>query len=166
MFVDLDKIEELGFGHLRVYLQRYMCWLGINNEYNINVLRVFCQSLTAKAKFKMVNGKETIRRVNFKATVRGRNISFNWRDINAMLGVTEEDMNEWLHPEKLSKEELEQVYDTKGKKVSGMSDSNRLLQYIYSRMMTHKGETSTSSLFLTTPGSPDSSLSSRLTLGS
>ena len=48
-----------------------------------------------------------------------------------MLGVTEEDMNEWLHPEKLSKEELEKVYDTKGKKVSGMSDSNRVLQYIY-----------------------------------
>ena len=33
MFVDLDKIEELGFAHLRVYLQKYMCWLGINNEY-------------------------------------------------------------------------------------------------------------------------------------
>ena len=94
MFVDLDKIEELGFAHLRVYLQKYMCWLGIKNEYNINVLRVFCQSLTAKAKYKMVNGKETIRRVNFKATVRGRDISFNWRDINVMLGVTEEDMNE------------------------------------------------------------------------
>ena len=94
MFVDLDKIEELGFAHLRVYLQKYMCWLGINNEYNINVLRVFCQSLTAKAKYRMVNGKEIICRVNFKATVRGRNISFNWRDINALLGVTEEDMNE------------------------------------------------------------------------
>ena len=24
MFVDLDKIEELGFGHLRVYLYKYM----------------------------------------------------------------------------------------------------------------------------------------------
>ena len=35
MFVDLDKIEELGFAHLRVYLQKYMCWLGISNEYNI-----------------------------------------------------------------------------------------------------------------------------------
>ena len=32
MFVDLDKIEELGFAHLRVYLQKYMCWLGIKNE--------------------------------------------------------------------------------------------------------------------------------------
>ena len=59
---------------------------GIHNEYNINVLRVFCQSLTAKAKYKMVNGKETIQRVNFEATVRGRDISFNWRDINVLLG--------------------------------------------------------------------------------
>ena len=25
MFVDLDKIEELGFAHLKVYLQKYMC---------------------------------------------------------------------------------------------------------------------------------------------
>ena len=57
------------------------------------------------------------------------------------MGVTEEEMNEWLYPEtlKLSKEELEKVYDTKGKKVSGMSDTNRLLYYVYSLMMTHKG---------------------------
>ena len=94
MFINLDKIENLGFGHLKEHLQKYMCWLGINSQYNINVLRVFSQSLTANVKYKMVNGKETIRRVNFKATVRGRDISFNWRDINVMLGVTEEDMNE------------------------------------------------------------------------
>ena len=86
MYIDLNKIEELGFGHLREHLQKYMCWLGINKEYNINVLRVFGQSLTAIAKYKVVNGKETIRRVNFKATVRGRDISFNWRDINVLLG--------------------------------------------------------------------------------
>ena len=57
------------------------------------------------------------------------------------MGIAEEGMNEWLYPEslKLSKEELEKVYDTQGKKVSGMSDSNRLLYYVYSRMMTHKG---------------------------
>ena len=97
LYVDLKKIEDLGFGHLKEHLQKYMCWLGINKEYNINVLMVFCQSLTAKAKYKKVNGKETIRRVDFKATVRGRDISFNWRDINAMLGVTEAAMNEWLH---------------------------------------------------------------------
>ena len=118
MFIDLEKFEELGFGHLREHLQRYMCWLGINNQYNINVLRVFYQSLSAKAKYKTVNGKETIRRVNFKATVRGRTMNFTWRDINDLLGVTEEGMNEWLHPEKLSKAELEKVYETKGKKVS------------------------------------------------
>ena len=91
MFVDLDKIEELGFAHLRVYLQKYMCWLGINKEYNIHVLQVFCQSLTAKAKYKKVNGKEHIRRVTFTATVRGRTFSFTWRDINRLLGVTEEE---------------------------------------------------------------------------
>ena len=116
-----------------------MCWLGINCQYNINVLRVFCQSLTAKAKYKMVNEKETIRGVTFKATVRERTISFTWRDINDLLGVTEESKNEWLCPEKLSKEELDRVYETKGKKVYGMSDSNRVLQYVYSRFMTHKG---------------------------
>ena len=41
MFIDLKKMEELGFGHLKEHLQKYMCWLGINNEYNVNVLRVF-----------------------------------------------------------------------------------------------------------------------------
>ena len=86
-----------------------------------------------------MNEKEHIRRVTFTATVRGRTFSFTWRDINRLLGVTEEEMNEWIYPEKLSQAELEEVYDTKGKKVSGMSDSNRVLQYIYSRLMTHKG---------------------------
>ena len=61
MFIDLDKIDDLGFPHLREYLEKYMCWLGINQEYNVNVLRVFCQSLTAKAKYKKVNGKDQIR---------------------------------------------------------------------------------------------------------
>ena len=115
-----------------------------------------------------MDGKEQIRRLTFTATVRGRTFSFTWRDINALMGITEEGMNEWLYPEslKLSKEELEKIYDTQGKKVSGMSDSNRLLYYVYSRMMTHKGVTSTSSLCWTTHGSPDFSPSSQSTPGS
>ena len=44
MFIDLDKIDDLGFPHLRPFLEKYMSWLGINQEYNVNVLRVFCQS--------------------------------------------------------------------------------------------------------------------------
>ena len=168
MFIDLAKIDELGFPHLRPFLEKYMLWLGNNQEYNINVLRVFCESLTGKVKHKKVDGKEQIRRLTFTATVRGRTFSFTWRDINALMGITEEGMNEWLYPEslKLSKEELEKIYDTQGKKVSGMSDSNRLLYYVYSHMMTHKGVTSTSSHSWTTHGSPDFSPSSQSTSGS
>ena len=139
MFIDMKKVEELGFGHLKEHLQNYMCWLGINSEYNVNVLRVFYQSLTAKPKYKKVNEKETIGRVDFKATVRGRKIKFSWRDINRLLGVTDEGMNQWIYPDKLSQEELEEVYETKGKKVSAMPDSKRVLQYVYSRLMTNKG---------------------------
>ena len=40
MFIDLAKIDELGFPHLRPYLEKYMPWLGINQDYNINVLWV------------------------------------------------------------------------------------------------------------------------------
>ena len=117
-----------------------MCWLGINNEYNVQVLRVFYQSLTAKPKYKKVNEQEsTIGRVDFKATVRGRKVKFTWRDINRFLGVTDEGMNQWIYPEKLSQEELETVYETKGKKVFAMPDSKRVLQYIYSRLMANKG---------------------------
>ena len=58
LFIDLEKIDELGFPHLRPYLEKYMPWLGINQDYNVNVLRVFCQSLTGKAKLKKVDGKE------------------------------------------------------------------------------------------------------------
>ena len=139
IFVDMKKVEELGFGHLKEHLQKYMCWLGINRQYNINVLRVFYQSLTAKAKYKTVNEKETIRRVTFKATVRGRKVKITWRDINRVLGVTDEGMNQWIYPEKLSQEELATVYETKGKKVSVMPDSKTVLQYIYSRLMANKG---------------------------
>ena len=38
IFVDLQKLEDLGFAHLNDHLQKYMCWLGINNEYNVQVL--------------------------------------------------------------------------------------------------------------------------------
>ena len=61
LYVDLKKVEDLGFGHLKEHLQKYICWLEINSEYNINVLRVFYQSLTAKAKYTKVNKKEIIR---------------------------------------------------------------------------------------------------------
>ena len=90
MFIDLAKIDELGFPHLRPFLEKYMPWLGINQEYNINVLRVFCESLTGKVKHKKVDGKEQIRRLTFTATVRGRTFSFTWRDINRLMGITEE----------------------------------------------------------------------------
>ena len=58
LFLDLAKIDELGFPHLRPYLEKYMPWLGINQDYNNNVLRVFCESLSGKEKHKKVDGKE------------------------------------------------------------------------------------------------------------
>ena len=76
LFIDLDKIDDLGFPHLRSYLEKYMPWLGIKQDYNINVLRVFCQSLFEKVKYKKVDGKEQIRRITFTATVRGITFSF------------------------------------------------------------------------------------------
>ena len=52
LFLDLAKIDELGFPHLCPYLEKYMPWLGIKQDYNINVLRVFCESLSGKVKYK------------------------------------------------------------------------------------------------------------------
>ena len=102
---------------------------------------MFCQTLTGKAKFKKVDGKEQVHKLSFTVTVRGRSIRFTWRTLNEMMGITDESMNEWMYPEahKYSKEDLVTLYGTDDKKVSKMSDSNRLLYYVYSRMMTHKG---------------------------
>ena len=168
LFIDLGKIDDLGFPHLRPYLEKYMPWLGIKQDYNINVLRVFCQSLSGKVKYQKVDGKEQIHRLYFTATVRGRTFSFTWRTLNELMGITDEGMTEWLYPEalKYSMEELEQLYGTNDKKVSKMSDSYRVLYYIYSRMMTHKGVTSMNSPCWTIHGSPDSSPSSQSIQGS
>ena len=38
LFIDLAMIDELGFPHLRPYMEKYMPWLGINQNYNVNVL--------------------------------------------------------------------------------------------------------------------------------
>ena len=65
IFVDLEKLDVLGY-YLSAYLQKYMTWLGIQNEYNVQVLRVFCESLTAKAKYKEINrDTSAIGRVDF-----------------------------------------------------------------------------------------------------
>ena len=139
IFVDLEKLEDLGYD-LSAYLQKYMTWLGIQNEYNVQVLRVFYESLSAKAKYKNIGDNiSAIGRIDFKATLRGRKIKFNWRDINRFLGVTDEEMNKWIFPEKLDQTELALAYGTEGKKVSGMPDTQRVLQYIYSRIMANKG---------------------------
>ena len=72
IFVDLELLEKLGFD-LSSHLQKYMSWLGIKNEYNVQVLWVFYQSLTAKPKYKAISETESaIGWVDFKATVRGR----------------------------------------------------------------------------------------------
>ena len=79
IFVDLEKLEVLGYD-LSAYLQKYMTWLGIQNEYNVQVLRVFYESLSAKAKYKNISeSTSAIGRVDFKATVRGMKIKFNWK---------------------------------------------------------------------------------------
>ena len=117
-----------------------MNWLGIQNDYNINVLRVFYQSLSAKVKRKEVSQTESlVPRVDFSATVRGRHIEFNWRIINQLLGITDPDLNKWKYHRRFSSEQLSEAYETDGKRVSGMPDSKRVIQYIYSRIMTHKG---------------------------
>ena len=120
IYVDLKKLADLGYD-LTEYLQKYMNWLGLQNEYNINVLRVFYESLTATVKYRDISKKKTaIGRVDFKATVRGRRIKFNWSHINRFLGITDKELNEWTFPERLDQADLELAYGTGGKKVPGM----------------------------------------------
>ena len=57
LFIDLNKIDELGFSHLRPYLERYMPWLGINQDYNVNVLRVSVSLSQAGLSSKRLMGK-------------------------------------------------------------------------------------------------------------
>ena len=99
LYLDLDKVDDLGFSHLRPFLERYMPWLSINQNYNVNVLRVFCQTLTGRAKFRKVDGKEQIHKLSFTATVRGRSIRFTWQTLNEIMGITDESMNEWMYPD-------------------------------------------------------------------
>ena len=112
LYLDLDRIDDLGFPHLRPFLERYMPWLSINQDYNVNVLRVFCQTLTGRAKFKKVDGKDQIHRLSFTATVRGRSLRFTWKTLNELMGITDDSMNEWMYPEtlKYSKEDLEKLW--------------------------------------------------------
>ena len=49
IYVNLKTLQNLGFD-LSDQLGKYMNWLGIQNEYSVNVLRVFYQSLSARVK--------------------------------------------------------------------------------------------------------------------
>ena len=65
IYVYLEILQKLGFD-LTDILGKYMNWLGIQNDYNINVLRVIYQSLSAKVKRKEVSQKESlVARVDF-----------------------------------------------------------------------------------------------------
>ena len=135
----MSTLADLGYD-LTECLEKYMNWLGLQNEYNVNVLRVFYVSLTATVKVRdITQRKSEIARVDFRTTVRGRKIKFNWRHINHFLGLTDPELNKWSYPERLDQANLELAYGTSGKRVSGMAHTKRVLQYIYSRIMTHKG---------------------------
>ena len=94
IYVDLGKLADLGYD-LSDYLEKYMNWLGLQQEYSVQVLRVFYESLTATVKLRDITQKKSeITRVDFRATVRGRKIKFNWRHINRFLGLTDEELNQ------------------------------------------------------------------------
>ena len=128
----MSTIADLGYD-LTEYLEKYMNWLGLQNDYNVNVLRVFYESLTAKVKLRdPTQRKSEIARVDFRATVSGRKIKFNWRHINHFLGLTEPELNKWSYHERFNQADLEVIYGTSGKRVSGMPHTKRVLQYIFS----------------------------------
>ena len=105
----------------------------------MNVLRVFYQSLSTHVKRREKDNQTLLAGVRFSATVRGRHIEFDWKVINQLLGITNPDLNKWKYHRRFTSTQLNDAYGTEGKKVSGMSDINRVIQYIYSRIMTHKG---------------------------
>ena len=116
-----------------------MNWLGIQNEYNVGVLRAFYQSLSAHVKRREMGDKALVAHVRFTATVRGRNIEFDWKIINQLLGITDPILNKWKYHRRFPNDQLKDAYGTDGKKASGMSDLHRVIPYSYSRIMTHKG---------------------------
>ena len=116
-----------------------MTWLGIQNEYIVGVLRAFYQSLVAHVKRREKGDKSLVAHIRFFATVRGRSIEFDWKIINQLLGITDPNLNKWKFHRRFSSDQLKDAYGTDGKKASGMSDLHRVIQYIYSRIMTHKG---------------------------
>ena len=102
-----------------------MNWLGIQNDYSVNVLRVFYQSLSAKVKRREKDN--LVASVRFSATVRGRHIEFDWQVINQLLGITDPNLNKWKYHRRFLSEQLKDAYGTEGKKVSGMTDLNRVV---------------------------------------
>ena len=138
IYVDLETLQNLGFD-LTDHLGKYMNWLGIQNDYSVSVLRVFYQSLCADVKTREKDKQTLVAGVRFSATVRGRHIEFDWKIINQILGITDPILNKWKYHRRFPSDQLKDAYGTEGKKVSGMTDHNRVIQYIYSRIMTHKG---------------------------
>ena len=91
IYVDMEKFANLGY-ELSDYLEKYKNWVGLQQEYNVQVLRVFFESLTATVKVKdMSKKKSEITKVDFRATVRGRSIKFNWtkQNWNLPMGLVE-----------------------------------------------------------------------------
>ena len=88
VFVDLEILKELRYD-LSEHLGPYMNWLGIQNEFNVGVLRVFYQSLHHTVRRKEKGNESLVAHVRFYATVRGRSIEFDWKKINELLGITD-----------------------------------------------------------------------------
>ena len=126
IYVNLETLQNLGFD-LSDQLGKYMNWLGIQNDYSVNVLCVFYQSLYAKVKRREKDNETLVAGVRFYATVRGRHIEFDWRIINHLLGIIALALNKWKYHRRFNSDRLSEVYGTEGKKVSGMTDLNRVI---------------------------------------
>ena len=115
IYVDLEILQNLGYD-LTEHLGPYMNWLGIQNEYNVGVLRVFYQSLAARVKRREKGDKSLVAHVRFFATIRGRSIEFDWKIINQLLGITDPNLNKWKYHKRFSSDQLKDAYGTDGKK--------------------------------------------------
>ena len=89
IFIDLKYLKTWGY-NLDKWLKPYESWLGIDDEYDLDVIRVFYSNLSVDD---ITDDDGEVIGISFTSQVRGQGVSFDDAGLNVVLGMEDDKYN-------------------------------------------------------------------------
>ena len=137
IFFDLKYLKNWGY-NLDEWQEGYASWLSINDDYDLDVVRVFYSNLSVTD---ITDDKGNVTGISFTSQVRGQKIQYDDSSLNTALGIKQDKYRVWEKHECFSEKRYNEILGLEGsgpKSPADMCDEHRLIHMVYSRLVVNK----------------------------